>query len=295
MAKLKKPIQTLTDLRDQDEYSWLDCDQIDRNPNQDRLDWESDYAFEKYENLKSSILHDGKVKREIEVYLKPDGRYEIIAGERRWRICVELGCPKIPAVTRKDITPEQASIDMLTESEHHSPLSLIERALAFKKRQDSFGMSIVELSEKTGIEARRIYECTSVLKLDEDLLDVVKNNFTRDLKVVLGLGRLKDKDPNIYRQGLALLSKNELTRETLKTLEAQCACKAPAAKDEKPPLPSKPLKSILKSRWSYELSSQIAYPLYCKAMGLSAYEIDPNSEAFERVFHNFIKRLINER
>ena len=239
MAKPKKTIQTLTDLTDHDDYTWLDCDQIDRNPDQDRLDWDSDYAIEKYENLKSSILHDGKVKRAIEVYLKPDGRYEIIAGERRWRISVELGCPKIPTVIRKGITAEQASIDMLTESEHHSPLSLIERALAFKKRQEKFGMSVVELAEKTGIEARRIYECMSILKLDKELLDIVKENFTRDLKVVLGLGRLKQKDSEIYREGLTLLSKNELTRESLKTLKAQCKSKTSDLKAEIPILSTK--------------------------------------------------------
>jgi ParB/RepB/Spo0J family partition protein len=275
-------IKNISDLLDQDDYTLLDCRSIEPNPDQDRQDWQSDYACEQYESLKKSIEKDGKVKRAIEVVKKDNGRYMIIAGERRWRISVNLKFPKIPAVIRKDITPEQASIDMLTENENHSPLSPIERALAYQKRIENFGFSVNELSEKTGIPKRRIYESMALMKLDEELIEVVKKTFTRDIKMVLDLGKLKDRNPGSYQQGLSLLAKNKLTRKKLGLLMADKLINKTEDRA------GNSADSVHKT---YTIQAPVAHSLYVKARRLRSYDVDPTTEEFCLAFNAYINKL----
>lgn len=287
--KQKKHIQSMNDLLDQHDYRLVDCDLIDVNPNQDRRDWTSPPALQKYADLKASIVHDGQANQAIEVRPTADGRYELIVGERRLRVYRDLRKPQILAVIRHNISKEQASLNMLTENEQHFPLSQFERALAFRRRMEEFDWSANDLASRIGIDARRIYECLSILKLDKEILDLVEKHYTRDIKVIVGLGRLKDKSPEAYRQGLALFAKNELNRATLKSLKDKMATR-------KPPVtkPVRPRHHVRSSRWSFPVPALVAYPMYCKYIGSSSCDIDPNSEEFERIFTNFIQRLLDE-
>ena len=275
----------MAEFLDQDDYAMLDCNQIDPNPDQDRQDWESAYALEQYEALKNSIDKDGKVKRPIEVIKKDNGRYMIIAGERRWRISKNLHFKTIPAVIRNDITPEQASIDMLTENENHSPLSPIERALAYEKRLTMFDFSVNDLAEKTGIPKRRIYESLNLLKLGEELIEVVKKTFTRDSKMLLDLGKLQESNQEAYDQGLEMLKNNKLTRKKLQDLTAG---KSP------PNTKSAEEKRSNGVPDTVTIPVSVAHCLYVKARRLTSYECDPFSEEFYEAFLRYVKKLVKQ-
>ncbi len=284
MEEKENQSQNLDDLLSQDDYTLLECKSIDANPDQDRQDWQSDYACEQYECLKKSISQDGKVKRAIEVIKKENGRYTIIAGERRWRISVNLKFNYIPAVIRKDISAQQASIDMLTENENQSPLSPIERALAYQKRIDRFDFGVNELAEKTGISKRRIYESLALLKLDKELIEVVKKTFTRDIKMVLDLGKLKDINSEAYVQGLSLLAKNKLSRKKLLLLAADTL-----VDQTRTTVKSK----VERVHETYTIDAPVARSLYMKARRLKSFDVDPTTEEFCLTFLSYVKKLSN--
>lgn len=100
----------------------------------------------------------------ITVRPMPTGRFQIVAGERRYRASQLLKWETIPAIVRA-LTDEQASAVMLLENTGRSDLSPIEEARAYQERIDRFSWTLQELSETAGVSQDRIKRRISLLKL----------------------------------------------------------------------------------------------------------------------------------
>src|SRR3990167_5159530 len=94
-------------------------------------------------DLVNSIREQGIL--EPLVVAKTPAGYQIIAGERRWRASRILGLPKVP-VEIKDATPQEMLEMSIVENVQREDLNPIERALAYRRLIDEFGMGTNEVA-----------------------------------------------------------------------------------------------------------------------------------------------------
>jgi ParB/RepB/Spo0J family partition protein len=127
----------------------------------------------------------------------PDGRYQLVAGERRFRACTEiLQWLEVPCHVRP-LSDDEAADIMLAENEARADLDPIEQANAYRSRLNT-GSTVAELSERCGIPRARIESRMRLLQLADDVQHLVgSGNLTlRDADAICHL------DSN--RQHLAL-------------------------------------------------------------------------------------------
>ena len=119
-------------------------DKVVPNPNQPRL------AMDKsgLDDLTASVREHG-VLQPILVRPRPNGHYELIAGERRWRAAQGAGLPTIPALI-EDIDDETALEIAVIENLQREDLSPIDEAVIYDKMIREHGYSIRKLAQKLG-------------------------------------------------------------------------------------------------------------------------------------------------
>ena len=144
----------------------LRLSQVDPNRSQPRRRFEE----ESLEELADSIRQFG-VLQPILVQ-KKDARYEIIAGERRWRASRKAGLKEIPAVVR-EYSDEEAVELSLIENIQREDLNPIEEAKAFKRLLDEFGLRQEDLAARVSKSRAAITNAVRLLKLDERVQDMI--------------------------------------------------------------------------------------------------------------------------
>ncbi len=128
---------------------------IDPNPFQPRTDM-SESALE---DLANSIRATGVLQP---VLIRPAGdRYQLVAGERRWRAATRAGIEAIPAVVR-DITDDEALELALTENIMREQLNPLEVARAYDQLQKRFNLTHEQIAERLGINRSTV---TNTLRL----------------------------------------------------------------------------------------------------------------------------------
>jgi len=148
----------------------VELSQIDPNPNQPRREFDEEALSE----LASSIRELGIIQP-ITLRKMDDGRYQIIAGERRWRASQLAGLSKIPAyiVTVED----QNAMEMaLVENIQREDLNAIEIALAYQHLADSTGMTQAKISERVGKSRTAVTNYLRLLKLPAQVQIALKNH-----------------------------------------------------------------------------------------------------------------------
>src|SRR5690606_33218603 len=129
---------------EQRELQYLPLDLIQRGKYQPRRDMDP----EALEELAQSIQAQG-VMQPIVVRPIGDNRYEIIAGERRWRASQQAGLEKIPAMVRE--VPDEAAIAMaLIENIQREDLNPIEEAVALQRLQQEFQLTQQQVADAVG-------------------------------------------------------------------------------------------------------------------------------------------------
>lgn len=122
---------------------------------------------EALQELADSISAQG-VLQPIVVRLISDDRYEIIAGERRWRAAQLAGLDKIPAVIR-DVSDEAAIAMALIENIQREDLNPVEEAVALKRLQDEFELTHQEVAEAVGKSRTAVSNILRLLNLCADV------------------------------------------------------------------------------------------------------------------------------
>lgn len=121
--------------------------------------------------LADSITEHG-VLQPILVRASGNGRYQIIAGERRWRAAKMAGLSEIPAVLldRDDLAAAEIA---LVENVQREDLNPIEEAAAFRALAEEFGMTQEDLSRRVGKSRSYIANATRLLELPDDVKALV--------------------------------------------------------------------------------------------------------------------------
>ena len=125
------------------------------------------------EELASSIKEHGLLQP-ILVREYGEGRYQIIAGERRFRASKLAGLDEIPAVILDKDDRKVAELSLI-ENIQREDLNPIEEAMAFRALAEEYGMTQEELSERVGKSRSAIANSTRLLDLPEDVLEMVAN------------------------------------------------------------------------------------------------------------------------
>ena len=153
---------------DQGQVRMLRLSQVDPNRSQPRTRFEE----EALEELAESIRQFG-VLQPILVQ-KKNGRYEIIAGERRWRASRKAGLTEIPAIVREYTNQEAVELSLI-ENIQREDLNPIEEARAFKRLLDEFGLRQEDLAVRVSKSRTAITNSIRLLKLDERVQEMVVN------------------------------------------------------------------------------------------------------------------------
>lgn len=119
-------------------------DRIDPNPDQPRLTFDEDTLQE----LAASITEHG-VLQPILVRPGAEGRYQLIAGERRWRSAQIAGLRQIPALV-EDIDDDTALEIAIIENLQREDLSPLDEALMYERMTTEHGYSLRKLAQKLG-------------------------------------------------------------------------------------------------------------------------------------------------
>ena len=125
------------------------------------------------EELSESIKENGLLQP-ILVREYGEGRYQIIAGERRFRASKLAGLEEIPAIILDRDDRKAAEISLI-ENIQRENLNPIEEALAFRALAEEYGLTQEELSEKVGKSRSAIANSTRLLDLPTDVLEMVAN------------------------------------------------------------------------------------------------------------------------
>src|SRR3989344_4517885 len=120
--------------------------------------------------LVDSIREQG-ILEPLVVARTPAG-YQIIAGERRWRAAKLLGLSKVPVVV-KNTTPQGMLEMSIVENVQREDLNPIERALAYRRLIDEFGLGTNEVARKVGKSAPTISNTVRLLSLPDAIKDAL--------------------------------------------------------------------------------------------------------------------------
>lgn len=128
---------------------------------------------EALEELSESIKENGLLQP-ILVREYGEGRYQIIAGERRFRASKLAGLDEIPAIIL-DRDDRKAAEIALIENIQRENLNPIEEAMAFRSLAEEYGLTQEELAERVGKSRSVIANSTRLLDLPEEVLEMVAN------------------------------------------------------------------------------------------------------------------------
>lgn len=119
---------------------------------------------ESLEDLAASIRAQGVVQPVVVRPLPTQGRYELIAGERRWRAAQLAGLERIPALVRD--VPDQAAMSMaLIENVQRENLNPLDEALALERLLREFGMTHQAIAEAIGRSRAAVSNLLRLLEL----------------------------------------------------------------------------------------------------------------------------------
>jgi ParB family chromosome partitioning protein len=141
----------------------IPLDHIERNPFQTR----SQMNGEQLAELAASISANGVVQP---VLVRPlaNGRYQLIAGERRWRASELAGKKTIPAILRQ-VSDEQAMEITIVENLQRADLNPMEQAHAFERLSREFHMTQEQMAVRTGKDRATVSNFLRLLKLPESV------------------------------------------------------------------------------------------------------------------------------
>lgn len=157
--------------------SEIDIDLIEPNPQQPR----TRFTESRLDELAQSITANGIVQPVV--VRRIGARYQIVAGERRWRAAQRAGLRKIP-VTLREVSDEKLLELALIENIQRQELNPMEEARAYRKLIDSIGLTQEQVAERVGRERSLIATSLRLLKLPDDIQKLIEEE-----KLSAGHGR----------------------------------------------------------------------------------------------------------
>src|ERR1700730_3305930 len=165
----------------------VDIDLIDPSPYQPRTRFREDTLAELAQSIQASGIIQPLVLRPI------GSRFQLLAGERRWRAAQRAGLDRVPAVLRE--VGDAAAMEItLVENIQREDLNAIEEARAFERLINEFHLTQEDVAARTGKDRTSIANAVRLLRLEKPVLDLIE-----DGRISAGHGRalLAISDPKL--------------------------------------------------------------------------------------------------
>lgn len=181
---------------------------IDIEPNRDQP--RKQFDEEALAELSNSIAQHG-VLQPLLVRPMPDGGYQLVAGERRWRASRMAGLTEVPVVIR-DLTDSQVAELALVENLQRENLNPLEEANGYRELSDRFGYTQEKISEIVGKSRSAVANALRLLNLPESVGEMVSSG---SLSMGHARALLSLEDEKIQKEIAELVVRNDLSvRET---------------------------------------------------------------------------------
>jgi ParB family chromosome partitioning protein len=133
------------------------------------------FTEEDLERLADSILSEGIIQPLVLRPVAGGGweKYELLAGERRWRAAQQAGLHAVPAIIREDVDDASALRIALIENLQRQELSPIEEAEALQRLNAEFGLTHAEIAKQIGKSREAVTNVLRLLQLDTEIQDLV--------------------------------------------------------------------------------------------------------------------------
>jgi ParB family chromosome partitioning protein len=155
----------------------LDIDLIEPSPYQPRTRFREEALDELARSIKASGIIQPLVVRPV------GKRFQLIAGERRWRAAQRAGLTKVSVIVRN--VPDELALEMtLVENIQREDLNAIEAARAFERLMDEFQLTQESVAERTGKDRTTVANAVRLLKLEPTIQDWIEEG-----KLSAGHGR----------------------------------------------------------------------------------------------------------
>ena len=191
----------------------IDIDLIDPSPYQPR----TRFREEALDELARSIRASGIIQPLV---VRPIGqRFQLIAGERRWRAAQRAGLTKVSAIVRQ--VPDELALEMtLVENIQREDLNAIEAARAFDRLMAEFRLTQEAVAERTGKDRATVANAIRLLKLEPTILDLIEEG-----KLSAGHGRalLAVADPQLRMRYAQRAARGGLTVRQIERLASRRA------------------------------------------------------------------------
>ncbi len=216
-------------------------------------------------------------------------KYQIIAGERRWRAVRMAGLSKVPVVI-KDVTPLQMLELALVENVQRADLNPIEEALAYQALIQEFGLTQEQVARQVGKDRTTITNSLRLLQLAPEVRDALINqweNFTEGhARALVGISREEDQVhamKQIISQSLTVRQAEELANHIKKDQNAE---KAMHSMNTALP-PSSDIESLTSD---FRNALMVKVNLKCNAKGKGTLVLHFNSqEELEGLYNRLVK------
>jgi ParB family chromosome partitioning protein len=193
----------------------VDIDLIEPSPFQPRTHFREEALAELAQSIQVSGIIQPLVLRRV------GSRFQLLAGERRWRAAQRAGLSRVPAVIR-EVSDEAALEITLVENIQREDLNPIEEARAFERLTNEFHLTQEDVAAKTGKDRATIGNATRLLRVEQPILVLIE-----DGRLSAGHGRalLGITDPQLR---LALAQSAGRGRMTVRQLERSASRRARA-------------------------------------------------------------------
>jgi ParB family chromosome partitioning protein len=199
---------------------------IDPNPYQTRKTFDEGSLAELAESIKAN-----GVVQPILVRPRADGRFQLIAGERRWRASKLVEKKTIPAILRQ-VSDEQAMEITIVENLQRADLNPIEQARGFERLSREFNMTHEQISVRTGKDRASVSNYLRLLKLPTSVQQHVEGGIlsfghARALLGLQGIGEMEKIAQRAVQLSLSVRQLENMVQQILNPEKAK-------AKEEKP-------------------------------------------------------------
>lgn len=216
-------------LETSDVASTLPIYEIENNKSQPRTDFDDEALNE----LAESIRQHG-VLQPILVRPIANGRYQIVAGERRWRASRLANLSEVPVIIR-DLDDTQVMLLAMIENLQREQLNPVEEAEGYKRLKEEFGFTQEEIADKVGKSRPSVANALRLTTLSKEILDLLREN-----RITVGHAKVILSLPEDKRNELAKLCETGIS-----VREAEKAAKALISSPKEPKTEDRISKSVI--------------------------------------------------
>ncbi len=181
--------EVVAEARENNKIAHIAKEQIDPDPNQPR----SEFNQEAMDELRISIEQNGLIQP---IVVRQIGeRYQIIAGERRWRACLMIASiSAIDAVVRNDVDPLTILLLQIAENNHRQSMTPMDIARAYQRVKEFSGNSQKKAAIRLGVSESQISITLGLIKSPELIQNLAMSGKIRDITTLNIVNRLYEQD-----------------------------------------------------------------------------------------------------